>query len=176
MLALGSHSKDRKSTRDKANIGNPKVNKGCPPTHSQPHLSRLCGKFTWTLSTIYSTGVYHTGVFNAMNKMLRYTVLFRLPALLKKGDICLHHIHSINVVVVTFLASRSRLSCYVIDHCVAIILPEISTKPNTVSNKPELRWDIVSDAAPWSIWSGVIYDNYNALREQSCRPVSICTL
>ena len=30
MLALGSHSKEKKSTRDKANIGNPEVNKGCP--------------------------------------------------------------------------------------------------------------------------------------------------
>ena len=26
------------------------------PTHSQPHLSRLCANFTWTLNTIYSTG------------------------------------------------------------------------------------------------------------------------
>ena len=31
MLVLGLHSKDRKSTRDKANISNPKVNRGCPP-------------------------------------------------------------------------------------------------------------------------------------------------
>ena len=47
------HSKDRTSTRDKSNIGNPKVNGGC--THSQPHLSRLWSKFIWTLNTIYST-------------------------------------------------------------------------------------------------------------------------
>ena len=46
---LGPNSKDRTSARDKANIGNPKVN-------SQPHLSKLCGKFTWAFSTIYSTG------------------------------------------------------------------------------------------------------------------------
>ena len=26
------------------------------PTHRQPHLGRLCGKFAWTLSTTYSTG------------------------------------------------------------------------------------------------------------------------
>ena len=31
MLVLGLHSKDRKSTRDKAIISNPKVNRGCPP-------------------------------------------------------------------------------------------------------------------------------------------------
>ena len=45
-----------KSTRDKANISNPKENRGCAPTHSQPHLSRLCTNFTWTLNTLYSTG------------------------------------------------------------------------------------------------------------------------
>ena len=31
MLVLGAHNKDKKSTRDKANIANPKVNRGCPP-------------------------------------------------------------------------------------------------------------------------------------------------
>ena len=31
MLVLGLHSKGRMSTRDKANIPNPKVNRGCPP-------------------------------------------------------------------------------------------------------------------------------------------------
>ena len=31
VLAQGLHSKDSKSTRDKANISSPKVNRGCPP-------------------------------------------------------------------------------------------------------------------------------------------------
>ena len=31
MLELESHSKDKKCSMDKANIGNPKVNRGCPP-------------------------------------------------------------------------------------------------------------------------------------------------
>ena len=31
MLVLGAHNKDRKSTGDKANLGNPKVNRGCHP-------------------------------------------------------------------------------------------------------------------------------------------------
>ena len=61
-MVLGSYGKDRKSARDKANKGNPKLS----PTHNKPHLSRLGGKFTWTFSTIYSMGVYHTGCFNAM--------------------------------------------------------------------------------------------------------------
>ena len=37
-----------------------------PPTHNKPHFNRLCANFTWTLNTIFSTGVYHTGGFNAM--------------------------------------------------------------------------------------------------------------
>ena len=31
MSVLGLNSKDRKSTSDKANISNPKVNRGCAP-------------------------------------------------------------------------------------------------------------------------------------------------
>ena len=31
MLILGLHNKDRESTKDKANINNPKVNRGCLP-------------------------------------------------------------------------------------------------------------------------------------------------
>ena len=57
MSELGLNSKDRKSTRDKANISNPKVNRGCAPfTTNCPHLSRLCAHFTWTLNTTYFTG------------------------------------------------------------------------------------------------------------------------
>ena len=33
-MVLGLHSKDRKSIKDRANISNPKVNRGCP--YSQP--------------------------------------------------------------------------------------------------------------------------------------------
>ena len=58
MLVLGAHNKDRKSTRDKANIGNPKVNRGCPPrTANHTHLSRLYEKFTWTFNTISTGGL-----------------------------------------------------------------------------------------------------------------------
>ena len=59
-MVPGLHSKDRKSTRDKAYIGNPKVNKGCP--HSQPiapqqtvckfHLDPQCNKFNWGSTTL----------------------------------------------------------------------------------------------------------------------------
>ena len=48
------------------------------PTHSQPHFSRLCANFTWTLNTIYSTGGlpyweiqrYVIFVHNKFNKQL----------------------------------------------------------------------------------------------------------
>ena len=64
-VGTGAPQQDMKSTRDKTNIGNPKVNR-LSPTHSQTHLSRLSVKFTWTFSTMYSPGVYHTEGFNAM--------------------------------------------------------------------------------------------------------------
>ena len=49
---LELNSKDRKSTRDKANISNPKVNRGCAPLTA----NGTSANFIWTLNTIYSTG------------------------------------------------------------------------------------------------------------------------
>ena len=48
MLVLGPHGKNMEYSRDKSNLGNPKVDRGC---HSliQPHFSRLHGNYTWTL-------------------------------------------------------------------------------------------------------------------------------
>ena len=58
-MVLGLHSRDRKSSRDKANISNPKVNRGCPPLTAN-RTSADCANFTWTLNAIYSTeGVPH---------------------------------------------------------------------------------------------------------------------
>ena len=63
---LGAQSKDGKYSGDKANIGNPKVNSGCPP---------LTANRTWTDCDQNSPGpsiqyiplgVYHTGGFNAI--------------------------------------------------------------------------------------------------------------
>ena len=55
MLVLGPHSKDRKSTKDKQNMGKAEVNKGCAPLTADC-ASSDCSKFTWTISTITSTG------------------------------------------------------------------------------------------------------------------------
>ena len=66
MLALEAHNKDRKSTRDKANIGNPKVNRGCPPLTAN-RISADCVENSLGSSVEYiPLGGYHTGSFNVM--------------------------------------------------------------------------------------------------------------
>ena len=52
MLVLGIHSKDRKSTRDKANIRNPKINRGC---HSLTANRTSADCVNISGNTIYST-------------------------------------------------------------------------------------------------------------------------
>ena len=66
MSVLGLNSKDRKSTRDKANISNPKVNRGCAPLTAN-RTSADCVQISLGPSLTYiPLGVYHTGGFNAM--------------------------------------------------------------------------------------------------------------
>ena len=66
------NSKDRKSTRDKANISNPKVNRGCASLTAN-HTSADCVQISLGPSIPYiPLGVYHTGRFNAMLETLRY--------------------------------------------------------------------------------------------------------
>ena len=68
MSVLGLNSKDRKSTRDKANMSNPKVNRGCAP------LTAKCISADYVQISLGPSipyiplGVYHTGGFNAMLK------------------------------------------------------------------------------------------------------------
>ena len=65
MSALGLNSKDKKSTRDKANISNPKVNRGCAPLTAN-RISADCVQISLGPSIPYTPfGVYHTGEFNA---------------------------------------------------------------------------------------------------------------
>ena len=58
MLVIAPHSKDRKSTIDKADIGNPEVNRGCPPLQTNRTLAdTLENSFGPSiLNTLYSTG------------------------------------------------------------------------------------------------------------------------
>ena len=63
---LGLNSKDRKSTMDKANLSNPKVNRGCAPLTAN-RTSADCVQVSLGPSIPYiPLGVYHTGRFNVM--------------------------------------------------------------------------------------------------------------
>ena len=67
MLELGLHSKDRKSIRDKANISNPKVNRGCSPLTAN-RTPADCVQISLGPSIQYiPLRVYHTGGFSAVN-------------------------------------------------------------------------------------------------------------
>ena len=63
---LGLNSKDMKSIGDKANISNPKVNRGCAPL-TVNRITADCVQISLGPSIPYiPQGVYHTGEFNAM--------------------------------------------------------------------------------------------------------------
>ena len=67
---LGLHSKDRKSTGVKANMSNPKVNRGCTPLTAN-RTSADCVQISLGPSIPYiPLRVYHTGGFNAMDGLL----------------------------------------------------------------------------------------------------------
>ena len=62
MLVLGPHGKDREYHRDKANIDNPKVNRGCP-TLTTNRTWADCMEITLGLWIRHiPLGGYHTGV------------------------------------------------------------------------------------------------------------------
>ena len=66
MLVLGLHSKDRMSTKNKANIRNPKVNRDCPPLTAN-RISANCVQISLGPPMQYiPLRVYRTGGFNAM--------------------------------------------------------------------------------------------------------------
>ena len=58
------NSKDRKSTRDKANISNPKVNRGCAPLTANPTSADCVQISLGPLIPDIPLGVYHTGSLN----------------------------------------------------------------------------------------------------------------
>ena len=67
MLVLGLHMKDRMPNKDKANIGNPKVNRCCPLLTAN-RISADCVQIALGPSIQYiPLRVYHTGGFNAMH-------------------------------------------------------------------------------------------------------------
>ena len=66
LLVLGLRSKDGKSTRDKSNINNHKVNRGCPPLTAN-RITADCVQISSgpSIKSI-PLRVYHTEGFNAM--------------------------------------------------------------------------------------------------------------
>ena len=72
MLALGLHNKDRKSTGDKANINNPKVNRGCTPFTAN-RTSADCVQISLEPSIQYiPLRVYHARGFNATPEVIKF--------------------------------------------------------------------------------------------------------
>ena len=77
MSVLELNSKDRKSTRDKANISNPKVNRGCAPLTAN-RISADCVQISLEHSIPYiPLVVFHNGVFNAMELPPPLPILMR---------------------------------------------------------------------------------------------------
>ena len=67
MSVLGLNSNDRKSTGEKANINNPKVNRCCAPLTAN-RISVDCVQISPGPSIPYTPpGLYHTGRFNAIS-------------------------------------------------------------------------------------------------------------
>ena len=66
ILALGPHSKDRKSTMDIANIDNPKVNRDSPPLTANITSADFVENSLGPSVQYIPLGIYHTGGFYAM--------------------------------------------------------------------------------------------------------------
>ena len=72
MSVLRFNSNDRKSTRDKANIRNSKINIGCAPLTAN-RISADCVQISLEPSIPYiPLGVYHAGRFDAIILHLKY--------------------------------------------------------------------------------------------------------
>ena len=89
--ALGLNSKDRKSTRDEANISNPKVNRSCAPLTTN-RISADCVQISLGPSIPYiPLGVYHTRGFNAIRVWNARLRIFRVGNVLElhNGIFCI---------------------------------------------------------------------------------------
>ena len=70
MLVLGPQRKDSKSTRDKVNISNPKVNRGCPSLTANCTLADCVRISLGPSIQSIPLRIYHTGGFNGMPTLL----------------------------------------------------------------------------------------------------------
>ena len=106
MFVLWPRGKDRKYPRDKPNIGNPEVNKGCPSLTANPTLADYM-EITFGPSIQHiPLGVYCTGGFNAMWPIPKEWILYN-------NSVGIHH--ETTVCVVCFdMFSRNVPRCDVI--------------------------------------------------------------
>ena len=100
----GLNSKDRKSTRDKANISNLKVNRGCAPLTAN-RTSADCVQISLGPSIPYILlGVYHTGRFNAMTSPRPPLCCIWQFAYTLKYNMCLYIVHLCLLLWYMFMA------------------------------------------------------------------------
>ena len=111
------NSKDRESTRDKANINNPKVNRDCAPLTAN-RTSADCVQISLGPSIPYiPLGVYHTGRFNAMMVTLsqRLLPLCRVYLCMAPASEWLTHWGRdklANILLITFLKTFSWMNIF----------------------------------------------------------------
>ena len=97
-LVLGLHSKDRKYTRDKANICNPKVNRGCPLLTAN-RTSADCAPISLGPSLQYKPlRVYLTGLFNAMMVLYCWNIVYDILGV--SCHLCINHSHMDSHIVI----------------------------------------------------------------------------
>ena len=79
MLALEAHGKDRNYDSNTANIGNPKVNEGCPPLRTNYTSADSMENSPGPSIQYIPLGLYHTGGFNAWTRPMCYTMPVVMP-------------------------------------------------------------------------------------------------
>ena len=85
MLVLGSSLNDRKSSRNKADMGNPKANRGCTPS-TMNCSSAECGQNSRGPQSRHIEWVHcHTGRFNAMMRWKNFLSASRIKVELIRG-------------------------------------------------------------------------------------------
>ena len=97
---LGLNSKDRKSTRDKTNISNPKVNRGCAPLTANRTSADWVQISLGPSIPYIPLGVYHTGDSTLWIKWV--CIELKNKYIWDKTDIVVqnehHRLHNINLV------------------------------------------------------------------------------
>ena len=125
MLVLGPYGKDRKYSRNKANICNPNVNRDCPSLATN-RTSADCVENTLVPSIQHiPLGVYHTGVFNSMRYRQPAINQLRSDRWLTRRTI---YIHIYYICIYTHIHTHTHTHTYIYIHMYLLIsiLPKVS--------------------------------------------------